>query len=87
MSKYKMRLSTTRGGSLFSEEITVTPVGDYLVGRMPNAFSTSENLYGVYTKEGKLVKGGFDKHAEALSYANKLISGTSITREKTRSRY
>jgi len=47
----------------------VTPVGDYVVGQQPRQYSGSEITYGIYDKTGKLIKGGFEKHAEAMAAA------------------
>ncbi len=69
--RYKMKLSTRRGGTPYSEIVMVTAIGKHVVGKMPNPYGVTP-AYGVYTREGVLVKGGFDRHKDAKNYASKL---------------
>jgi hypothetical protein len=50
----------------------MTPIGELLVGSAPNPFVNPEPNYAVYNKSGKVIKGGFDKHSEAVTYARNI---------------
>ncbi|MDP2729579.1 MAG: hypothetical protein Q8O55_03740, partial [Dehalococcoidales bacterium] len=49
-------------------QVQVTPVGDYVVGQQPSQYGGKAN-YAIWDKQGKLIRGGFEKHSDAMASA------------------